>query len=144
MQKSPEVKESKAIIKNIPLKNIILDQRTNSRTENSETRIEFFYDLYKNDPNHGIDPIEVLLIQTGDPKTVQYLVIEGVHRFTALSRLSAKEARASVHTEPFMTIDDLENRKLRAKILYLSCKYNSRSNLPLSLQCRLRDAKELL
>ena len=42
-----------------------------------------------------------------------------------------------------MTIDDLENRNLRAKILYLSCKYNSRSNLPLSLQCRLRDAKEL-
>ncbi len=143
MQKSPEVKESKAIIKNIPLKNIILDQRTNSRTETSESRIEFFYDLYKNDPNHGIDPIEVLLIQTGDPKTVQYLIIEGVHRFTALSRLSAKEARASIHTEPFMTIDDLENRKLRANILYLSCKYNSRSNLPLSLHCRLRDAKEL-
>ena len=143
MQKSPEVKESKAIIKNVPLKNIILDQRTNSRTESSETRIEFFYDLYKNDPNHGIDPIEVLLIQTGDPKTVQYLVIEGVHRVTALSRLSAKEARVSVHTEPFMTIDDLENRKLRAKILYLSCKYNSRSTLPLSLQCRRRDAKEL-
>ena len=115
MQKSPEAKESKAIIKNIPLKNIILDQRTNSRTETSETRIEFFYDLYKNDPDHGIDPIEVLLIQTGDPKTVQYLIIEGVHRFTALSRLSAKEARASIHTEPFMTIDDLENRKLRAK-----------------------------
>ena len=85
----------------------------------------------------------MLLIQTGDPKTIQYLVIEGVHRFTALTRLSAKEARASIHTEPFMTIDDLENRKLRAKILYLSCKYNSRSNLPLSLHCRLRDAKEL-
>ena len=143
MLKSSEAKESKTIIRNIPLKHIILDQRTNSRTENSETRIEFFYDLYKNDPNHGIDPIEVLLIQTGDPKTIQYLVIEGVHRFTALSRLSAKEAMASIHTEPFMTIDDLENRKLRAKILYLSCKYNSRSNLPLSLQCRLRDAKEL-
>ena len=143
MQKSPEVKESKAIIKNIPLKNIILDQRINSRTETSETRIEFFYDLYKNDPNHGIDPIEVLLIQTGDPKTVQYLIIEGVHRFTALSRLCAREARASIHTEPFMTIDDLENRTLRAKILYLSCKYNSRSTLPLSLQCRLRDAREL-
>ncbi len=133
MQKSLEAKESKAIIKNIPLKNIILDQRVNSRTETSETRIEFFYDLYKNDLNHDIDPIEVLLIQTGDPKTIKYLIIEGVHRFTALTRLSAKEARASIHTEPFMTIDDLENRKLRAKILYLSCKYNSRSNLPLSL-----------
>ncbi len=143
MLKSSEAKESKTIIRNIPLKHIILDQRTNSRTENSETRIEFFYDLYKNDPNHGIDPIEVLLIQTGDPKTIQYLVIEGVHRFTALSRLSAKEAMASIHTEPFMTIDDLENRKLRAKILYLSCKYNSRSNLPLSLHCRRRDAEEL-
>jgi len=143
MQKSSEAKESKGLIKNVPLKNIILDQRTNSRAETSETRIEFFYDLYKNDPNHDIDPIEVLLIQTGDPKTIKYLVIEGVHRFTALTRLNAKEARASIHTEPFMTIDDLENRTLRAKILYFSCKYNSRSNLPLSLQCRLRDAKEL-
>ena len=143
MRKRPEPKESKGIIRNIPLKNIILDQRTNSRTGTSEGRIEFFHDLYKNDPDHGIDPIEVLLIQTGDPKTVQYLVIEGVHRFTALSRLNAKEARASIHTEPCVTIDDLEDRKLRAKILYLSCKYNSRSNLPLSLHCRHRDAKEL-
>jgi transposase len=143
MRKSPKEKESISIIKNIPLRNIFVDQRTNSRTETSETRIEFFYDLYKNDPNHGIDPIELLLVQTGDPKTIKYLVIEGVHRFTALSRMSAKDVRARIHTEPFMTIDDLENRKLRAKILYLSCKYNSRSNLPLSLQCRLRDAKEL-
>lgn len=100
MQKSPEAKESKGIIKNIPLKNIILDQRTNSRTETSETRIEFFYDLYKNDSNHGIDPIEVLLIQTGDPKTIQYLVIEGVHRFTALTRLSAKEAGLAFIVSP--------------------------------------------
>lgn len=143
MPKSPESKESKGLIKNIPLKNIILDQRTNSRTETSESRIEFFYDLYKNDPDHGIDPIEVLLVQTGDPRTIKYLVIEGFHRHTALTRLGAKEAPANIHTEPFLTIDDLENRKTRAKILYLSCKYNSRSNLPLSLHCRLRDAKEL-
>jgi len=143
MRKRPEPKESKGIIRNIPLKNIFLDHRTNSRTETCESRIEFFHDLYKNDPNHGIDPIEVLLIQTGDPKTVKYLVIEGVHRFTALSRLDEKEAHASIHTEPCVTIDDLEDRNLRASILFLSCKYNSRSNLPLSLHCRRRDAKEL-
>jgi transposase-like protein len=143
MPKSVESKESKGLVKNIPLKNVIVDQRTNSRTETCESRIDFFYDLYKNDRDHGIDPIEVLLIQTGDPKTIKYLVIEGVHRFTALSRMGAKEVSASIHTEPFITFDDLENRKTRAKILYLSCKYNSRSNLPLSLQCRLRDAKEL-
>jgi transposase len=143
MPKSVETKESKGLVKNIPLKNVIVDQRTNSRTETCESRIDFFYDLYKNDRDHGIDPIEVLLIQTGDPKTIKYLVIEGVHRFTALSRMGAKEVSASIHTKPFITFDDLENRKTRAKILYLSCKYNSRSNLPLSLKCRLRDLKEL-
>ena len=129
--------------KRIPLKNIQSFEGTNPRQEIIEDRVLFFFELFKNEADRVVAPIEVLLIQTGDPKSSIYLILEGLHRYEALKRLKTSEVLANVHTRPAYALSDLEDRKVRGEILEMSCPYNAKSPMPLTLKERMAAAKEL-
>jgi uncharacterized protein YdcH (DUF465 family) len=129
--------------KRIPLKNVRSLDGTNPRQEIVEDRVLFFLDLFRNEAGRTVAPIEVLLIQAGDPRSSIYLILEGLHRYEALKRLKASDVLANVHTEPAYTVSDLEDRKVRGEILELSCPYNANSPMPLTTKERMAAAKEL-
>lgn len=129
--------------KRIPLKNIQFFEGTNPRQEIIEDRVLFFFELFKNEADRVVAPIEVLLIQTGDPRSSIYLILEGLHRYEALKRLKTSEVLANVHTRPAYALSDLEDRKVRGEILEMSCPYNAKSPMPLTLEERMAAAKEL-
>lgn len=129
--------------KRIPLKNVRSLDGTNPRQEIVEDRVLFFLDLFRNEAGRTVAPIEVLLIQAGDPRSSIYLILEGLHRYEALKRLKAFDVLANVHTEPAYTVSDLEDRKVRGEILELSCPYNANSPMPLTTKERMAAAKEL-
>jgi hypothetical protein len=125
------------------LKNVRSFEGTNPRQELTEDRVLFFVELFKSDADRVVAPIEVLLIQTGDPKSSIYLILEGLHRFEALKRVHVTDVLANVHMEPAYTLSDLEDRRVRGKILEMSCPYNAKSPMPLTLKERMAAAKEL-
>ena len=134
---------TKVFTKRIPFRNVQSVGGTNPRQQIIEDRVLFFLDLFKNDSVRTVAPIEVLLIQAGDPKSSIYLILEGLHRYEALKRLKASDVLANVHTEPAYTVSDLEDRKVRGEILELSCPYNANSPMPLTTKERMAAAKQL-
>ncbi len=142
-ERAATVQLKSVFTKRIPFKNIRSFEGTNPRQEIIEDRVLFFLDLFKNEDGRTVSPIEVLLIQAGDPRSSIYLILEGLHRYEALKRLKTSDVLANVHTEPSYTVSDLEDRKVRGEILELSCPYNAKSPLPLTLKERMAAAKEL-
>lgn len=134
MKEFREIKTiSKPVAKNIPLKNIIFVEGTNPRLEINESRVEFFIECFQNGREHSVPPVKVLTIQTGDYRNIQYLILDGLHRYEAKKRLQEKEIQADIYIEPCFTLSDLENKKVRAQILRMACPYNADSSLPLTL-----------
>ncbi len=127
----------------IPFRNVQSLEGTNPRQEIVEDRVLFFLELFKYESGRTVAPIEVLLIQSGDPRSSIYLILEGLHRYEALKRLKAPDVLANVHTAPSYTVSDLEDRKVRGEILELSCPYNSNSAMPLTTKDRMAAAEEL-
>ena len=60
-----------------------------------------------------------------------------------LSGLKVSDILANVHTEPAYVITDLEDRKVLGKILEMSCPFNAKSSMPLTLKERITAAKDL-
>lgn len=134
MKEYREIKTiSKPVAKNIPLKNIIFIEGTNPRLEINESRVDFFIECFQNGKEHNVPPIKVLTIQTGDYRSIQYLILDGLHRYEAKKRLQEKEIQADIYVEPCFTLLDLENKRARAEILKMACPYNADSSLPLTL-----------
>ncbi len=127
----------------IPFRNVQSLEGTNPRQEIVEDRVLFFLELFKYESDRTVAPIEVLLIQSGDPRSSIYLILEGLHRYEALRRLKASDVLANVHTDPSYTVSDLEDRKVRGEILELSCPYNAKSPMPLTLKERIAAANVL-
>lgn len=134
MEEYREIKTiSKPVAKNIPLKNIIFIEGTNPRLEINESRVEFFIECFQNGKEHNVPFIKVLTIQTGDYRNIQYLILDGLHRYEAKKRLQEKEIQADIYVEPCFTLLDLDNKRARAEILKMACPYNADSSLPLTL-----------
>ncbi len=132
-----------AFTRKVPIRNVQSLDGTNPRRNIVEERVHFFLELYRDNTGRTIAPIEVLLIQAGDPRNSIYLILEGLHRYEALKRLKASEILANVHTDPAYTVSDLEDRKVRGEILELSCPYNANSPMPLTTKERMAAAEEL-
>lgn len=132
-----------AFTRKVPIRNVQSLDGTNPRRNIVEERVHFFIDLYRDNTSCSVAPIEVLLIQAGDPKSSIYLILEGLHRYEALKRLKASEVLANVHTEPAYTVSDLEDRRVLGEILALSCPYNAKSPMPLTLNERIAASREL-
>jgi transcriptional regulator with XRE-family HTH domain len=130
------------ITKKIPLKSICVKAETNPRQKVSEDRVLFFRELYES-PDHKIPPLEVLLIQSGDPKTCIYLVLDGLHRLEALKTNKAGEALCNVHNEKCYTLADLEEKNVLDAIFEMSCRYNIDGSTPLTRDERRDAAKRL-
>lgn len=132
-----------AFTRKVPIRNVQSLDGTNPRQSIVEERVDFFMELYSDNTGRTIAPIEVLLIQAGDPRNSIYLILEGLHRYEALKRLKASEILANVHTDPAYTVSDLEDRRVRGAILELACPYNSNSAMPLTKKERMDVALEL-
>lgn len=139
---SPVVATS-VVRKLIPTKNILHLPQTNPRQELREDRVQEFLKMYE-DKGHSVAPIEVLAIQTGDPKNVKYVVLEGLHRSEAQHRLKLTEFDANVHCDPCITLADLDEEKVIIDIFDLSCPYNSDTRLPLTTEEKRAAAEKLL
>ena len=136
------LKLQSVITRKVSVKSIEFRKETNPRLEVIEDRVVFFQDLFAN-PDHKVPPLEVLFIQTGDPKTAVYLGLDGRHRLEALKCLGAAEAACNVHSDPSYTIQDLDDGKVIGQILEMSCPYNVGDDIPLPLSVKERTAAAL-
>ena len=142
MNASAAAKSDSLVTKKVPLKSIRFIQETNPRQDIVKDRVSLFKDIYQNS-DHRVPPLEVLLIQGGDPKSAIYLILDGLHRYEALKIIKAPDALCNVHTEPFYALEDLEDRKVLGRILEMSCHFNVDSPLPLTRLERIAAAMRL-
>jgi len=131
MNESAALKSAAVLTKKIPLKSIRFSEEMNPRRDIVRERVSFFQELFQSS-DHNVPPLEVLLVQGGDPKSAIYLILDGLHRYEALKVIKAADPLCNVHTEPVYTLSDLEDRKVMGVILEMSCAYNVSSPLPLT------------
>ena len=136
MNESAALKSAPVLAKRIPLKSIRFIEETNPRQELVKDRISFFQELFQ-DPDHSVPPLEVLLVQGGDPQSAIYVILDGHHRYEALAGIKASDVFCNVHTEPGYTLSDIEDKKVIGSILEMSCIYNVNSPLPLTREERI-------
>jgi hypothetical protein len=136
MNERAAMTSASVLTKTIPLKSIRFNEETNPRQDLVQDRVSFFQELFQT-PDHNVPPLEVLLVQGGDPKSAIYLILDGIHRYEALKAIKASDALCNVHTEPAYTLSDLEDKKVMGLILEMSCIYNVNSPLPLTREERI-------
>jgi len=139
MNESAALKSAAVLTKKIPLKSIRFSEEMNPRRDIVQERVSFFQELFQSS-YHSVPPLEVLLVQGGDPKSAIYLILDGLHRYEALKVIKAADPLCNVHTEPVYTLSDLEDRKVMGVILEMSCAYNVNSPLPLTREERIETA----
>ena len=131
MNESVAAKSAPVIARKIPLKSIRVIEETNPRQDLVQNRVSFFREIFQERDN-SVPPLEVLLVQGGDPKSSIYVILDGRHRYEALAGIKACETLCNVHTEPMYTLSDIEDKKVIGAILEMSCIYNVNSPLPLT------------
>jgi Homeodomain-like domain len=139
MNESAALQPAAVFPKKISLKSIRFIEETNPRQDIVQDRVSFFQELFQ-DTDHSVPPLEVLLVQGGDPKSAIYVILDGIHRYEALRGTKASEVLCNVHTEPAYTLSDIEEKKVIGAILEMSCIYNVNSPLPLTRDERIAAA----
>lgn len=112
----------------IPVDSIIAVDGAYPRSEITEERVAVFKEIYQDD-EHDLPPIEVFLVQTGDPKNPNYALLDGMHRLLALKQLKVKKTGAIVYSDVCITAGDLESGTVKSMILYKAAKKDWRSPL---------------
>ncbi len=127
--------EKSELVRSIPLKQIMVPEDVQLRsTPLDPERVAMFTELYHDEGKGAtrVPPLEVFLLQGGDPAAALYPLVEGRHRFEALNELKSKEARVIVHTDYTFTLEDAEARHLKHQLWLMGLSLNCRHGKPLT------------
>ena len=128
----------------IPISSIICIPGTSPRVTIDRTQVAHFKSLY-NDPATAerIPPIEVQLIQSGDPKKKMYALIEGLHRLTARQEDKYEDIDALISCKRCLTLEEVETKEEKGILLKRACQANARNGNRLTDQDRVYALKAL-
>jgi len=110
---------------------VLVSEDARLRERLDQQQIKDLADLYREDVK--VDPIEVLLIQTGDPSQNQYALLDGHHRFEAIKslKLIRRDAvvEARIDTSITVTEDTLDTATVKNYIQLKQASFNCKQGI---------------
>jgi transposase-like protein len=139
---------SKFVTRSVPVDDIIVLDGTYPRLGISRETVERYKELYIDQEGNGSNmrrfpPIDVIPVQRGNCNTLQYVLLDGLHRLEARRELGKRTISANVYLGIAYNIDDVENADFQSDLLAVSGLYNMWHGLTLSKDDRVEIVRRL-
>lgn len=120
--------------KEVSVDSVVIIEGTSPRMEIDKARVAFFMDIYcrKEDPVFDVPPIDVLLVQTGEPGKEIFALEDGVHRLLAQKQIKFKKIKARIRADVSISEAELSSCEVKKLLLMKACESNARHGMPLS------------
>ncbi|MGD0282404.1 MAG: hypothetical protein ABSB95_08600 [Dissulfurispiraceae bacterium] len=121
--------------KEVPVESVVIIEGTSPRTEIDILRVAFFRDIYsqkKEDLVFDIPPVDVSLVQTGEPGKEVFALEDGMHRLLAQKEIKLKKIKARIRTDVSISEAELSSFEVKKHLLMKACESNARHGMPLS------------
>src|SRR5271157_5755330 len=121
--------------KEVSVNSVLIIDGTSPRTKIDNSRIAFFRDIYsqkKEDLIFEIPPVEVSLVQTGDPGKEVFALEDGVHRLLAQKEIKLKKIKARIRTDISISETELNSYEIKKHLLMKACESNASHGMSLS------------
>ncbi len=128
--------------KEVSVDSVVIIDGTSPRTRIDYTRVAFFRDIYsqkEEDLAFEIPPVDVSLVQTGEPGNEVFALEDGVYRLLAQKEIKLKKIKARVRTDVLISEAELSSYEVKKHLLMKACESNARHGMSLSNEER-RDA----
>ena len=122
-------------MKEVSVDSVVIIDGTSPRTKIDDTRIAFFRDIYyqkEEDPAFEIPPVDVSLVQTGEPGKEVFALEDGLHRLLAQKEIKLKKIKARIRTDVSISEAELSSYEVKKHLLMKACESNARHGMPLS------------
>ena len=123
-----------SVMKDVRIDRICTDVPTSARRSLDEETIKKYMELYSLEDRGELDerlpPVSLEVIQTGDPRTTEYLVLDGRHRIESRRRMGTKTIPAEIGTKLCLTKESLTEFEAQNNILQRQVSANRRHGLP--------------
>lgn|GEM_PF-2634131 len=121
--------------KEVSLDSVVLIDGTSPRTKIDNARIAFFRDIYSQkaeDLAFEIPPVDVSLVQSGEPGKEVFALEDGLHRLLAQKEIKLKRIKARIRTDVSISEAELSSYEVKKHLLMKACESNARHGMPLS------------
>ncbi len=121
--------------KEVSVNSVLIVDGTSPRTKIDNSRIAFFREIYsqkKEDLIFEIPPVEVSLVQTGDPGKEVFALEDGVHRLLAQKEIKMKKIKARIRTDISISESELNTYEVKKHLLMKACESNASHGMALS------------
>ena len=121
--------------KEVSLDSVVIIEGTSSRTKIDNTRIAFFKDVYsqkEEDLAFEIPPVDVSLVQTGEPGKEVFALEDGLHRLLAQKEIKVKKIKARIRADVSISEAELSSYEVKKHLLMKACESNARHGMPLN------------
>lgn len=121
-------------VKEIPINSVIIVDGTSPRAKIDCSRIAFFKEIYTNneDPASEIPPVEVSLVQAGEPGKELFALEDGMHRLMAQREIKLRRIKARIRTHISISEAELSSYEVKKHLLMKASESNARHGMPLS------------
>ena len=127
-------------MKEVLVDSVVIVDGTSPRTKIDNTRIAFFKDIYsqkEKDLAFEIPPVDVSLVQTGDPGKEVFALEDGMYRLLAQKEIKLKKIKARIRTDVSISEAELTSYEVKKHLLMKACESNARHGMPLSNEERM-------
>ncbi len=121
--------------KEVSVGSVVIIDGTSPRTKIDNTRIAFFRDIYsqrEEDLAFEIPPVDVSLVQTGEPGKEVFALEDGLHRLLAQKEIKMKKIKARIRADVSISEAELSSHEVKKHLLMKACESNARHGMPLS------------
>lgn len=121
--------------KEVSVDSVVIIDGTSPRTKIDNTRIAFFRDIYsqkEEDLAFEIPPVDVSLVQTGEPGKEVFALEDGMHRLLAQKEIKLKKIKARIRTNVSISEAELSSYQVKKHLLMKACESNARHGMSLS------------
>ena len=121
--------------KEVSVDSVVIVDGTSPRTKIDNTRIAFFRDIYSQKEEElafEIPPVDVSLVQTGEPGKEVYALEDGAHRLLAQKEIRLKKIKARIRTDVSISEAELSSYEVKKHLLMKACESNARHGMTLN------------
>ena len=127
-------------VKEVSVDSVVIVDGTSPRTKIDDARIAFFRDIYsqkEEDIAFEIPPVDVSLVQTGEPGKEVFALEDGMHRLMAQKQIKLKKIKARIRADISISEAELTSYEVKKHLLMKACESNARHGMPLSNEERM-------
>ncbi len=121
--------------KEVSVDSVVIIDGTSPRIKIDNARIAFFRDIYSQKEEElvfEIPPVDVSLVQTGEPGKEVFALEDGMHRLLAQKEIKMKKIKAKIRTDVSISEAELSSYEAKKHLLMKACESNSRHGMSLS------------